>query len=285
MMLRCCNSVPFSACFFAFHVALLSLTRPCCAFLNGVPHHQANALAISGRCRANSCTTSALSATIGGKTAPETAGDAAKKQPMTKSAAKSTTGLTRGPASKIVVKEEDERKTARWGVAPTAPAGRQNPLKAVTSSISAVGQGVTAAKDALYGVAETASSLAELAQQQQPQSSSTTGKQSSQQKRPGSAVVGDGGDGGGLGEGVSAVGGVLKAVGGGAVFVKDAIWGSIEVLGEVADAARAAPETAKSAAESGKAVLEGEWNTIGRRAYNIVNSVVLLIPVCAVMLL
>lgn len=66
--------------------------------------------------------------------------------------------------------EEDVRKSARWGVAPP-PLPKLggvvgNPLAAVKGSVSAVGKGVTAAKDALYGAADAAGSLAELTQKQ-----------------------------------------------------------------------------------------------------------------------
>lgn len=66
--------------------------------------------------------------------------------------------------------EEDVRKSARWGVAPP-PLPKLggvvgNPLAAVKGSVSAVGKGVAAAKDALYGAADAAGSLAELTQKQ-----------------------------------------------------------------------------------------------------------------------
>lgn len=64
------------------------------------------------------------------------------------------------------------RKSARWGVKPPPSptmlgAGLKNPLEAVGSSLNAVGQGVTAAKDALYGAADVAGSLVEMGQNQQ----------------------------------------------------------------------------------------------------------------------
>lgn len=56
----------------------------------------------------------------------------------------------------------------------------------------------------------------------------------------------------------SGVMGALRAIGGGAVVVKDAFWGSLEVLGGAADAAKKAPDAARAAVEEGKAAIEGE---------------------------
>lgn len=49
----------------------------------------------------------------------------------------------------------------------------------------------------------------------------------------------------------------FKVFGVGAVALKDALWGSFEVLGNTADVARSAPEAAKNALGSSKAALEG----------------------------
>lgn len=49
----------------------------------------------------------------------------------------------------------------------------------------------------------------------------------------------------------------LRALGGGAVTVKDAFWGSLDVLGSAAEAATKAPEAAKGLVEDGKAAIEG----------------------------
>lgn len=56
----------------------------------------------------------------------------------------------------------------------------------------------------------------------------------------------------------SGVVGALRALGSGAVVVKDAFWGSLEVLGGAAEAAKKAPDAARAAVEDGKAAIEGD---------------------------
>lgn len=70
--------------------------------------------------------------------------------------------------------EEDVKKSARWGFKPARSAsaseggtttpkpGSRNPFRALKASFGALGQGATAAKDALYGAADAAGSLAEM---------------------------------------------------------------------------------------------------------------------------
>ena len=62
----------------------------------------------------------------------------------------------------------------------------------------------------------------------------------------------------------SGVVGALRALGGGAVVVKDAFWGSLEVLGAAVDAAKKAPEAARTAVEDGKAAIEGGFGVVYR---------------------
>lgn len=167
-------------------------------------------------------------------------------------------------ASAAAAIEADERKTARWGVSPAPPQkGPNNPFKVVASSIGAVGDGARAAKDALYEVADAAGSLVELTKQISAEGN-TTGTLPSSLSFQGSIRDGSGRSASlsttgssraGAGQGL---GGVFRAIGTGAVFAKDAFWGSIELLGAASDAVKNAPEAAKSAADSGKATLEGE---------------------------
>lgn len=49
----------------------------------------------------------------------------------------------------------------------------------------------------------------------------------------------------------------LRALGGGAVAVKDAFWGSLDVLGAAVEATTKAPDKAKVLVEEGKAAIEG----------------------------
>lgn len=74
------------------------------------------------------------------------------------------------PAEKIgkgEEKEEDVRKSARWGGKPSSPPNPGvglmiNPLKAAGSSLKAIGRGATAAKDALYDAADGISAVSGL---------------------------------------------------------------------------------------------------------------------------
>lgn len=164
--------------------------------------------------------------------------------------------------------DEDERQTERWGVAPTAsPSKSRKPLEAVRSSIRAVGDGVSSAKDAVYEVVDAAGTLIESSQRgiqgamaEGETPSSPSGADSDSANRVMPLSKGNpkrSGDKEGWGA-------VLKAVGGGAVFVKDALWGSVELLGEAAESAKQAPETARNAVEGSKAALECEWPSSSR---------------------
>lgn len=184
---------------------------------------------------------------------------------------------------------EDERQSTRWGV-PPVKLPSNNPILAVTDSVSgsikSVGRGVTGVKDALYDATETAGSLVELTQQsidsmtgknvKQVEEGAGVGidgssKQQSSMMTPLSspgAMSSAGSGGGGNEVGGSGSGGVdgaisvLKALGAGAIVVKDAFWGSIDVLSETAEAAKNAPQVAKSLTEESKAALEGAKENI-----------------------
>lgn len=184
---------------------------------------------------------------------PTTAADEKKRSKRTKEA--------------FLESSEDERQTARWGV-PPLKVPFENPLSAPISVVSktfeAVGKGVTGVKDALYGVADGASSLVEVTQQSV---NKVTGKsrktviEDSETRTPTAVVPSSTAgqralDGGNTLSGVFAVLRVLRT---GAVAVKDAFWGSIEVLGDAADAVMKAPDVARSGMEDGKAALEGEY--------------------------
>lgn len=184
-------------------------------------------------------------------------------------------------AAKEETTTEDERRSTRWGVPPVKLPSK-NPISAVTDSVSgsikSVGRGVTGVKDALYDAADTAGSFVELTQQSIDNATGKNAKQggvagaagdgnSKQQssvvtplRASGAMSSADSGGGGGdrVGGGIEGVMSVLKALGTGAVVVKDVFWGSIDVLSEAAEAAKKAPEVAKSLAEESKAALEGE---------------------------
>ncbi|CAM9174850.1 unnamed protein product, partial [Hapterophycus canaliculatus] len=190
-----------------------------------------------------------------------------KKRPNKKKSGVGTVKFSGGrvtrpvqPATNDSKEEEDVRKSARWGVKPPAPAkilgvvdvgALKNPFNGVGSSLrkaSDRSRGVTAAKDAVYGVADAAGSVAEQLQ-------GAAGKGRETQRYPLLVAV-QAAAVGGKSEGGGGVKRALRLLGGGAVAVKDAFWGSLDVLGAAGEAATKAPEAAKGFVEEGKAVIE-----------------------------
>lgn len=76
-------------------------------------------------------------------------------------------GVPAGKIGKGEEKEEDVRKSARWGGKPSSPPKPRvglmiNPLQAAGSSLKAIGRSATAAKDALYDAADGISAVSDL---------------------------------------------------------------------------------------------------------------------------